>query len=109
MNCYEWKLILSNYYVNPYFTYIKLFRIWNKLVGCQTGITCPRYVPTLETNCKQHKDISFSIMSIGSEQRRMLSCNEICSGSSQEIFWLATQKDGVPEIMQTVCRVDGCR
>jgi hypothetical protein len=65
---------------------MKLFRIRNKLVGCQTGITCPRYVPTLETNCKQHKDMSFSIMSVEFEQRRMLSCNEICSGSSQEIL-----------------------
>ena len=109
MNCYEWKLILPNYDVNPYFTYMKLFRIWKKLVGCQTAITCPRYVPTLETNCKQHKDMSFSIISVGLKQRRMLPCNEICRGSSQEILWLATQKDGVPEIKQTVCRDDKCR
>jgi len=52
------------------------------LVGCQSGIMCPHYVPTLETNCKQHKDISFSIISVELEQKRMLSCNEICSDSS---------------------------
>jgi hypothetical protein len=31
-------------------------------------------------------------MSAGLEHSRMLSCNEICSGSGQEIPWLAKQE-----------------